>query len=77
MVVTTYMHHVEQNHFPYNNHYRNLLATGFWEFVRQGVIRTSFLVLGLVPEGSYNCSDCKQDRISKPKIGLKALCEEL
>ena len=45
--------------------------------VRHGVVGMDFLILGFVLEGSYNCSDCKQDRTSKPGTGLKALYEEL
>ena len=68
---------VEENHHPNDNYYRNLLGIGLWVVVRHGVVRTNFPVLGFIPEGSYNCSDCKQDRMCKPRIGLKALYEEL
>ena len=44
---------VDKNHHHDDIHYTKLLAIGPWAVIRHGVVRTDFLVFGLVPDNSY------------------------
>ena len=52
--------HVDENHHPDDDLYRDLLAMGLWAVTRHGMVGADFLVLGLVPEDSYGCHIASQ-----------------